>query len=311
MVYSMNGVCGVYHCTSHTARPVPSLVPSSSQVLFGTGNAKVKIYDILKKQSVHEIDVPATCPRVLDIVSSPVDELFVTACAGKNHDSLEGGKGVLEAWSMQTGQRIKTFMIEASRTQTNSLMFNHNGNMLVTGGADGMIRVFDMQTSQALMGWPAHEGQVSCVRFSADETSVFSCGLDGKIIQWSLHRIGRKEASYQILDQDSFTSWPVTRCELALSPDTSHFLASGSAARPVGFLYSLADRQSIMASGGPSTSGASGATSTLPSQVISGHSDAVLSVDWHPTKNLCLTGSADSTLRMTSLSFDSEASDSS
>lgn len=41
-----------------------------------------------------------------------------------------------------------------------SLAFNHNGNMLVTAGADGFVRVFDMATSSPIMGWPAHDGQV-------------------------------------------------------------------------------------------------------------------------------------------------------
>jgi len=82
--------------------------------------------------------------------------------------------------------------------------------MLVTGGADGFVRVFDVDTqkvrvstkfggvhstqfhvSQAIMGWPAHEGQVSHVHFSTDETTLISCGLDGIVKEWSVHRIGK------------------------------------------------------------------------------------------------------------------------
>lgn len=40
-----------------------------------------------------------------------------------------------------------------------------------------------MATYSAIMGWPAHEGEVSCVRFTHDETSIVSTGSDGKVRQ--------------------------------------------------------------------------------------------------------------------------------
>ena len=36
------------------------------------------------------------------------------------------------------------------------------------------------------------------VRFCSDETSVLSCGLDGQIVEWSLHMIGLLVASHSL-----------------------------------------------------------------------------------------------------------------
>jgi len=67
------------------------------------------------------------------------------------------------------------------------------GSMLLAGGSDGMVRIFgtivsccklnrsDVATCSAIMGWPAHTGEVSSVRFSRDETSIISVGADGRV----------------------------------------------------------------------------------------------------------------------------------
>lgn len=231
----------------------------------------------------------AECPRVLDAAFSPNpnDNLLVTAAASKYQDTLEGGKGVLCSWALQPSgaKRLRVFPIDASRTQVNSVVFNHNGNMLVTGGADGFVRVFDMASSSPLMGWPAHDGQVSCVRFSGDETTIVSCGVDGWVVEWSLHRIGKRLRSYRLPDSEpnAKTRFPVTRSEIALDPHGPHLLSSGPSSGRCGFLFNMAE---------PAT-----AAQSLP-----GHSAAVLSVDWHGSAATCVTGGADHLLCVTRFS---------
>jgi len=59
-------------------------------------------------------------------------------------------------WDLAYGKKTHVFNFDSKASQVNHAQFNHNGNMLVTGGADGMVRVFDMATLQSIMGWPAH-----------------------------------------------------------------------------------------------------------------------------------------------------------
>ncbi len=251
-----------------------------------------------------------------------MDLYVITAAAGKNHDSLEGGKGSVTSWSMQTGKRQRSFQFEAARTQVNSVVFNHNGNLVAAGGADGFVRVFDMAQSGAIMGWPAHEGQVACLRFSADETGLISAGLDGLVAEWSLHRIGRRirtwhlpssrdshvhhfvastsntpavasgawSAAYASTGTFSFdpfiyshSHWPIIRADLAVDETGSdsrnpRFLTSGAKA----FFFDSSCETSVCA--------------------VSVHTAPVSSVDWNASKNMCLTTSADATVRVFSAS---------
>lgn len=44
-----------------------------------------------------------------------------------------------------------------------------------------MIRIFDTNTRSVIMKWSAHTGKVTNVWFSADETTIMSCGEDKKV----------------------------------------------------------------------------------------------------------------------------------
>lgn len=95
------------------------------------------------------------------------------------------------------------------------MSFNHNSNLLVTGGVDGMIRLFgnfcvsflslyplihftDIIRGECLCGWTAHHGEVYNVQFSSDENSVYSIGQDNAFCQWSTIRSTEKLAQYDI-----------------------------------------------------------------------------------------------------------------
>ena len=38
-----------------------------------------------------------------------------------------------------------------------------------------------MRSFDCLIGWQAHEGEVCSIQFSADETTAYSMGTDGKV----------------------------------------------------------------------------------------------------------------------------------
>ena len=41
--------------------------------------------------------------------------------------------------------------------------------------------LIDMRSFDCLIGWQAHEGEVCSMQFSADETTAYSMGTDGKV----------------------------------------------------------------------------------------------------------------------------------
>ncbi|KAI9160657.1 hypothetical protein LWI28_010369 [Acer negundo] len=142
-----------------------------------------------------------------------------------------------------------------------------------------MIHMFDMSAGLQITGWPAHDSAISSILFGPDETSIFSLGSDGKILEWSLQNQGRILWSRNCSRfRDPETS-KQCRHEMALDANGRKLLVTSSSVRAP--IYQVR--------------GNTNGLKTLP------HSAAITTVDWHPTLPVFLTGSADNSVRVTSI----------
>uniref|UniRef100_A0A8C7ZR76 WD repeat-containing protein 91 n=1 Tax=Oryzias sinensis TaxID=183150 RepID=A0A8C7ZR76_9TELE len=179
-------------------------------LLLGTGVGTVRLYDTDAKKNLYEMNIDETHPRILSLACSPSGSSFVCSAAALGRSgSVESAaplpapvSGQLLLWDTKTVKQQLQFSLEPDPVAINCTAFNHNGNLLVTGAADGVIRLFDMQRLESAMSWRAHDGEVYSVEFSYDENTVFSIGEDGKFVQWNIHRCGVKQ-SEQVLPQDA------------------------------------------------------------------------------------------------------------
>ncbi|KAJ6868248.1 WD repeat-containing protein 91-like isoform X1 [Populus alba x Populus x berolinensis] len=219
---------------------------------------------------------------VLDLKCSPVEPIFVSAAASRRHGSnyIESlGFASLTVWNMKTWRAMSALPLGEDPPAITSLSFNHNGKILAAAATDGMIHIFDMAAGLQITGWPAHDTAISSILFGPDETSIFSLGSDGKIFEWSLQNQGhilwsRNDARFC----DPGTS-KHCRHEMALDANGRKLLVtSGSVRAPI---YQVR--------------GYTNGLKTLP------HSAAITTVDWHPTLPIFLTGSADNSVRVTSI----------
>ncbi|KAL5539100.1 hypothetical protein UlMin_044185 [Ulmus minor] len=160
-----------------------------------------------------------------------------------------------------------------------SSCFNHNGKVLAAAAIDGMIHMFDMSAGLQITGWPAHDSAISSILFGPDETSIFSLGLDGKIFEWSLQNQGQvlwSRNCNRFCDPESSKH---CRHEMVLDANGRRLLVtSGSVRAPI---YQVRSNTNGL--------------KTLP------HTAAITTVDWHPTLPIFLTGSADNSVRVTSI----------
>ncbi|AQK65127.1 WD repeat-containing protein 91-like protein [Zea mays] len=232
---------------------------SDRLLLIGTANGGIKAWNADAKRVVCDLSTSRNFPSILDLKCSPVEPVFVSAAASRRHGSTtfeRTGFANLTVWHMKTWKPLVVHLLSSSLELTvlplgedppaiTSLCFNHNGKILAASATDGMIHMF---------GWPAHDSPVSSVLFGPAETSIFSLGSDGKILEWSLHNQG------QIL-------W---------SRDCSRD----------GYNDPYASLQ---------VQGHESELRTLP------HSSSITSVDWHPTLPMYITGSADHSVRVTSI----------
>ncbi len=63
-----------------------------------------------------------------------------------------------------------------------SLDFSSDGHLLVSGNLRGELIVWDVAHRRQMHKWPAHKrSAITCVKFSHDGASVYSCGEDCKV----------------------------------------------------------------------------------------------------------------------------------
>ncbi|XDV38095.1 hypothetical protein PO909_007575 [Leuciscus waleckii] len=274
-------------------------------LLLGSGVGTVRLYDTDAKKSLYEMSIDTVHPRILSLACSPSGTSFVCSAAAQAANSAVATEsdargsgpvsGHLLLWDTKTVKQQLQFSLEPGPVAINCTAFNHNGNLLVTGAADGMIRLFDMQRYESALSWKAHDGEVYSVEFSYDENTVFSIGEDGKFVQWNIHRCGVKQSEY-LLSQD------------AVGP----FVLSGYSGYkqvqvPHGRLFAFdSEGQHVLtcAGNGGNIYRLSKADVGLESVLsLGGHKAPVVTVDWCSAMDCgtCLTASMDGKIKLSTL----------
>ncbi|XP_068644780.1 uncharacterized protein [Aristolochia californica] len=255
---------------------------SDRLLLIGTADGCIKAWNVDAKRVVCDLNTTAAFPRfrsVLDLKCSPVEPVFVSAAASKGHASPSEDMGFasLTVWNMKTWKAMTVLPLGKDPPAITSLCFNHNGKILAAAATDGMIHMF---AGLQITGWPAHDSAVSSVQFGPDETSIFSLGSDGKIFEWSLHNQGHVLWSRDCSRFRNPESTKLCRHEMALDSDGRRLLVTSDSFRSP--IYQVLGHMNGLR--------------TLA------HAAAITTVDWHPTLPIYLTGSADHSVRVTSIS---------
>ncbi|KAB0344197.1 hypothetical protein FD754_021123 [Muntiacus muntjak] len=277
-------------------------------LLLGSGVGTVRLYDTEAKKNLCEININDDMPRILSLACSPSGASFVCSAAASSltaHvDVLApdiGGRGTSQVpgrlllWDTKTMKQQLQFCLDPEPIAVNCTAFNHNGNLLVTGAADGVIRLFDMQQHECAMSWKAHCGEVYSVEFSYDENTVYSIGEDGKFIQWNIHKSGLKVSEYGLpadatgpfvlSGYSGYKQVQVPRGRLFAFDSEGNYMLTCSATG--GVIYKL-----------------SGDDKVLESCVsLGGHRAPVVTVDWSTAMDCgtCLTASMDGKIKLTTL----------
>ncbi|XP_043697854.1 WD repeat-containing protein 91-like [Telopea speciosissima] len=256
---------------------------SDRLLLIGTADGGIKAWNVDAKRVVCDLNTTASYPRVLDLKCSPVEPIFVSVAASRGHGSSfidQMGFASLTVWNMKTWKPMTVLPLGNDPPAITSVCFNHNGKILAASATDGMIHMFDMSAGLQITGWPAHDSALSSVLFGPDETSIFSLASDGKIFEWSLHNQGQILWSGDCSRFFNLESAEFCRHEMALDANGKRLLVTSNSVRSP--IYQVQ---------GHHTRG----LRTLP------HSAAITTVDWHPTLPIYLTGSADHSVRVTSI----------
>ncbi|XP_060695514.1 WD repeat-containing protein 91 isoform X1 [Hemiscyllium ocellatum] len=274
-------------------------------LLLGSGVGTVRLYDTEAKKSLYELTVDESYPRILSLSCSPSGASFVCSSAApstKLGTVIETGDkganlvpGDLLLWDTKTMKQQHQFSLDPEPIAINCTAFNHNGNLLVTGAADGIIRLFDMQRYDCAMSWNAHSGEVYSVEFSYDENSVYSIGEDGKFIQWNIHKSGVKVSECEMQSDaigpfvlsgySGYKQVQVPRGRLFAFDSEGHYVLTCSSSG--GIIHKLTNSEQILE----------------PCLSLGGHRAPVVTVDWCTAMDCgtCLTASMDGRIKLTTL----------
>uniref|UniRef100_A0A0E0DPM2 Anaphase-promoting complex subunit 4-like WD40 domain-containing protein n=1 Tax=Oryza meridionalis TaxID=40149 RepID=A0A0E0DPM2_9ORYZ len=234
---------------------------SDRLLLIGTANGGIKAWNADAKRVVCDLSTSKDFPR-------PGSTIFDRT-----------GFASLTVWHMKTWKPLTVLPLGEDPPAITSVCFNHNGKILAASATDGMIHMFDMSAGLQITGWPAHDSPVSSVLFGPAETSIFSLGSDGKIFEWSLHNQGQILWSRDCSRFCSPESFNKRMHEISLDSDGKRLLVTSGLVRAP--IYQVQGHESGLR--------------TLA------HSSSITSVDWHPTLPMYITGSADNSVRVTSI----------
>ncbi|XP_069139768.1 WD repeat-containing protein 91-like isoform X2 [Argopecten irradians] len=266
---------------------------SDRWLLLGNRSGNIRLFDVKEMKSFYEATADASYPRMINLCTSPTGGSFVCSAsvnrARSGSSSGEGSPassiskvGKLTLWDLRTMKVNKQLPIDPGPIAVNCCSFNHNGQLLLTGAADGVIRMYDIQQCRCISQWEAHSGEVQSLQFSNDETTCYSMGTDSKFLQWSVHKPGVQQ---QELPIHSGASLPFLTTGL-----------SGGKEIPKGRLFSFdGEGQYILTcdkNKGLIYRVGEGLSKTLD---LSGHKSNLTTVDWSPSidTRVCLTGAMD------------------
>ncbi|XP_062602822.1 WD repeat-containing protein 91-like [Saccostrea cucullata] len=269
-------------------------------LLLGNRSGNVRLFDVKEMKSFYEASADSSYPRIVSLSSSPSSGAFICSATVNRARSSSGSDlgatssvarvGKLTLWELRSMKQTKHLEIQPGPVAINCCSFNHNGHLLLTGGVDGAIRLFDMQQHKVISQWEAHSGEIQNLQFSSDETSCYSIGTDGRLIQWSMHKPGVQND----LPIHSGASLPY------LSG-----LPGGLKETPRGQIFSLDAEGEYMLTCDKTKGSMYRVKDKSLTHVmnIQGHGSFLTTVDWSPNMDtkVCLTGSMDGTIKISTL----------
>jgi hypothetical protein len=120
-------------------------------------------------------------------------------------------------WNVETGEPLQPFD-QLHLDEVRCAAFSPNGRLAVTGGADRVARVHDVERGRQLHRLAGHKGEVLCVAFTPDGRHVLTGSADKTLRLWDV------ETGVEVRRFVGHTDWVTT---LAISADGRRAISAG------------------------------------------------------------------------------------
>lgn len=212
-------------------------------------------------------------PDVNMIHSLSISEFAIqTACFNVTGDWIAFGSanlGQLLVWEWQSEQYI--MKQQGHSSEMNCIAYSPDGQLIVTGGEDAKVKVWNVQNGFCFVTFSEHSSAVTALEFSKNKKFLVSASLDGTVRAYDLIRYRNFR---------TFTSpRPVQFTSLALDASSELVVAGGQDIFEI-YLWSMNLGRLL--------------------EILSGHEGPVVSLAFAPvaTSSTLVSGSWDHTIRI-------------
>ncbi|CAL8462386.1 g1919 [Coccomyxa elongata] len=265
-----------------TGAPVSALAwdaRADKIMLVGTVGKGIKAWHVDTKRMVAHVRLDPSFPDVCHVACSPADPSFACASSSSAHGPGSAA-GKLSVWNMRAFKKAHTFAV-AGDPVLDSLAFSPDGRLLLAAANDGLLRLFSTSAKSEVASWCVGKaGTPACARFGGSETSVIALTASGTLQWWDTAML---KEPVRTLDASAYCG---TR-----APHMKHAAAVSSDARAL-VLTSMTSQVPVLSEG---------AEAEWQFQVAGSHRGHITAVDWHPTMNVVISGSADHSACLTHL----------
>ncbi|AET37846.1 snoRNA-binding rRNA-processing protein PWP2 Ecym_2093 [Eremothecium cymbalariae DBVPG len=148
--------------------------PDGSRIVTASSDGKIKIWDIVSGFCLATFEEHVSAVTAVQFAKK--GQIMFSACLD----------GTVKAWDLIRYRNFRTFTA-TERIQFNCLAVDPSGEIVCAGSLDDFnIHVWSVQTGQLLDTLSGHEGPVSCLSFSNENSVLASASWDKTIRIWSI-----------------------------------------------------------------------------------------------------------------------------
>ena len=283
--------------------------PNGNMIVVGDNNSQVAVY-APKQGNQLAMTVQGSDLGAVYGVAFSSDDGAVFACGQDGKARLIAGPKPDGTTAGNTATRLREFL--GHNGSVTSLALTPDRSLLITGGEDKTVRVWEVASGKQLRSFQGHmtsdQTWISAVAVRGDGKQIASGWVDGTIRLWDL----TSEDEHRAFTDATESLWAV-----AFSPDGKRVAAAGSdlairvydpetgkleatlkgAKSPITSLAFLPDSNRLASAGGDQAIVIWDVAKQKPIKELSGHESAVLSLAVSEDGKV-LSGSADKTVRL-------------